>query len=204
MALIPAALLQFNAGHDVQETKRLLLLLLMFDGPPLRKQSQCWPAGKTRMWMSAHILQQQVHSKFLPLRPLQKIRCILFTAYSCNSAEAQAQLHACIPTIVPLPPMTNKHKIRKPRHNQQLLLCLKLTLGPFVHHIFVPLRTYLSPFLSARVRMLTASEPALGSLIDSAPMASPAQQMKQQMTNYIKPMFHKLETFVHLSLTNNK
>jgi hypothetical protein len=34
---------------------------------------------------------------------------------------------------------------------------------------------YLSPFLSARVRMLTASEPAPGSLMDSAPMCSPAR-----------------------------
>jgi hypothetical protein len=49
-----------------------------------------------------------------------------------------------------------------------------LTLGPLVHHILVPLRMYLSPLRSARVRMLTASEPAPGSLIDRAPMCSPA------------------------------
>lgn len=49
------------------------------------------------------------------------------------------------------------------------------TLGPFVHHILVPFRMYLSPFFSARVRILTASEPAPGSLMDSAPMCSPAQ-----------------------------
>lgn len=58
------------------------------------------------------------------------------------------------------------------------------TFGPFVHHIFVPLSTYLSPFLSARVRMLTASEPALGSLIDNAPIASPAQSAASMQEGY--------------------
>jgi hypothetical protein len=63
--------------------------------------------------------------------------------------------------------------------SKKLLLCLPVTFGPLVHHIFVPFSTYLSPFLSARVRMLTASEPALGSLIDSAPIASPAMFRSQ-------------------------
>lgn len=49
------------------------------------------------------------------------------------------------------------------------------TLGPLVHHIFVPFKMYLSPFFSARVRMLTASDPAPGSLMDKAPICSPAQ-----------------------------
>jgi hypothetical protein len=56
------------------------------------------------------------------------------------------------------------------------------TLGPLVHHILVPFRMYLSPFRSARVRMLTASEPAPGSLMDRAPMCSPADTRGVQQT----------------------
>src|SRR6478609_9663408 len=45
--------------------------------------------------------------------------------------------------------------------------------GPLVIHILLPLRTYRSPLRSARRRMLTTSDPELGSLIASAPTCSP-------------------------------
>ena len=45
--------------------------------------------------------------------------------------------------------------------------------GPLVIHILLPFSTQRSPTRSARVRMPTTSDPALGSLIASAPTCSP-------------------------------
>ena len=52
----------------------------------------------------------------------------------------------------------------------------RLALGPLVHHILLPLRTYAPPpeTGSARADMLHTSEPAPGSLMARAPMCSPA------------------------------
>jgi hypothetical protein len=78
--------------------------------------------------------------------------------------------YCTIPTVLPAVHCTVLHST--------VLQCIVKsalcpTLGPFVHHILVPLRMYLPPLRSALVRMLTASDPAPGSLIDSAPMCSP-------------------------------
>src|SRR5512136_1893296 len=54
---------------------------------------------------------------------------------------------------------------------------MKSATGELVINILLPLMMYLSPFFSAFVAMLMASEPALGSVMPRQPIHSPVQDL---------------------------
>ena len=54
-------------------------------------------------------------------------------------------------------------------------------IGPLVTKILLPLRMYLSPFLTAVVARLNASEPLFGSLMALPPMIEPSHKTGQEL-----------------------